>query len=229
MDTGETAGPVPTSLAATAITLQKTDPSDATKMIVSDAYVDGDITTLSPGRFIATINYEFDPLPVYVGLASSVKVSATTLNGVAPGTGEPNALPVGGPTTPGNNAPAFAADTATRSVAENTAAGTAIGTAVSATDADGDTLTYSLGGTDAASFAIVSTSGQLQTKAALDYETKTSYMGTVTAADGNGGTDSIAVTINVTDVDDTTDPPTATITVSDHKKVGVKGTFMRPC
>ena len=37
-----------------------------------------------------------------------------------------------------------------------------------ATDADtSDTLTYTLGGTDAASFGIVSTSGQLQTSAAL--------------------------------------------------------------
>jgi len=108
-----------------------------------------------------------------------------------------------------NNAPMFAADTATRSIAENTAAGMAIGDPVTAMDADNDTLAYTLGGTDMASFAIVSTSGQLQTMAALDYETKTSYMVTVTADDGNGGTDSIAVTINVTDVAETTDnmPP----------------------
>ncbi len=108
-----------------------------------------------------------------------------------------------------NNAPMFAADTATRSIAENTAAGMAIGDPVTATDADNDTLTYALGGTDMASFAIVSTSGQLQTMAPLDYEMKTSYMVTVTADDGNGGTDSIAVTINVTDVVEGTDnmPP----------------------
>ena len=42
-----------------------------------------------------------------------------------------------------------------RSIAENTVANVNIGTAVSATDADtGDTLTYTLGGTDAASFRI---------------------------------------------------------------------------
>ena len=48
-----------------------------------------------------------------------------------------------------------------RTVAENTVAGEAIGAPVAATDPDnGDTLTYTLGGADAASFDIVSTSGQ---------------------------------------------------------------------
>ena len=38
-------------------------------------------------------------------------------------------------------------------------------------DADaGDTLTYTLGGDDMASFAIDSTTGQLMTMAALDFE-----------------------------------------------------------
>ena len=106
-----------------------------------------------------------------------------------------------------NNAPVFTDGTSTtRSVAENTASGQNIGTAVAATDADNDTLTYTLGGTDAASFSIVSTSGQLQTKAALDYETKSSYTVTVSVSDGNGGSDRITVTINVTDVPE--DPST---------------------
>ena len=106
-----------------------------------------------------------------------------------------------------NRAPAFAEGTSTtRSIAENTAADTNIGSAVSATDPDNDTLTYTLGGADAASFSIVSTSGQLQTKAALDYETKTSYSVSVSVSDGNGGSDSIAVTINVTDVNENRAP-----------------------
>ena len=101
-------------------------------------------------------------------------------------------------TTPENSAPVFIeGNSTTRSVTENTASGTNIGTAISATDVDGDTLTYSLGGTDAAVFSIVSTTGQLQTKAALDYETKSSYSVTVTVSDGNGGSDSIPVTIDV--------------------------------
>ena len=65
-----------------------------------------------------------------------------------------------------NVAPVFTeGTTATRTIAENTAADTNIGSAVSATDANNDTLTYSLSETDATSFSIVSTSGQLKTKA----------------------------------------------------------------
>ena len=112
------------------------------------------------------------------------------------------------PTT--NNAPVFTEDTSTtRTVAENAASGTNIGTAVSATDADNDTLTYTLGGTDAAAFSIVSTSGQLQTNTALDYETQSSYSVSVSVSDGNGGSDSITVTINITDVIETGIPPVA--------------------
>ena len=74
-----------------------------------------------------------------------------------------------------NVAPEFAAETAERSVAENTAAGMDFGAPVEATDADDDTLTYTLGGDDMASFAIDSATGQLMTMAALDFETKASY------------------------------------------------------
>ena len=68
----------------------------------------------------------------------------------------------------------------------------------------GDTLTYSLGGTDAASFDIVPTSGQLRTKSgvAYDFETKSRYTVTVTADDGNGGSDTVTVTITLTDANE---------------------------
>ena len=99
-----------------------------------------------------------------------------------------------------NNIPSFTeGDSTTRSITENTASGENIGNAVSATDADNHTLTYSLSGTDASSFSIVSSSGQLQTRASLDYETKTFYTVIVTVYDGNSGGDTITVTINVTD------------------------------
>ncbi len=99
-----------------------------------------------------------------------------------------------------NSAPVFTEGTSTtRSVAENTASGQNIGAPVTAADADtSDTLTYTLGGTDAAAFGIVSASGQLQTSAPLNYETQSSYAVTVSVSDGNGGADSINVTINVT-------------------------------
>ena len=87
---------------------------------------------------------------------------------------------------------------ATRSVAENTAAGVGIGAPVTATTV-GAVVTYTLGGTDAASFDIVAATGQLQTEAALDYETRSSYEVTVTATNSEGSVD-ITVTIDVTNV-----------------------------
>ena len=113
-----------------------------------------------------------------------------------------------------NSAPVFTDGTSTtRSIAENSAPGTNIGTPVAATDADNDTLTYTLGGTNAASFEIVRTSGQLRIRrTTLDYETKSSYSVTVNVSDGNGGSDSIAVTINVTDVEETPANSAATFT-----------------
>ena len=105
-----------------------------------------------------------------------------------------------------NSAPIFAEDSTTRSVPENTPAGRNIGSPVTAEDADGDTLIYGLSGVDAASFSIVSTTGQLKTKAPLDYEKKNAYAVTVIASDGNGGTGSIGVAINVTDVNENNPP-----------------------
>jgi hypothetical protein len=118
-----------------------------------------------------------------------------------------------------NDAPVFDdGDSATRSIVENTEAGQDIGTPVEATDVDrdesdiGDTLTYSLDATGAETFDIVPDSGQLQTKADLDYETRTDYEVTVSVSDGKGGTASIMVIINVTD-DTTETAPTNTAPV----------------
>ena len=106
-----------------------------------------------------------------------------------------------------NIAPVFnESGTVTRSIVEGSDADRDIGDPVTATDADNETLTYTLGGTDAASFSIVSTSGQLKTKEPLDYETKISYTVTVTATDTSGASNksaTISVTITVTDRDET--------------------------
>ena len=102
-----------------------------------------------------------------------------------------------------NTAPDFGATSTTRMVAEDTAPGTNIGAPVAARDADRgdqDTLVYTLGGPDAASFTIDSTSGQLMTSAVLDYDTKSEYMVEVTATDDDDATATITVTITVTSV-----------------------------
>ena len=119
----------------------------------------------------------------------------------------------------GNHAPQFDSPPPTLKVAENTAAGEDIGDAVSATDPDNttespntDMLTYGLTGTDAASFDIDTTIGQIRTKAELDHESKETYSVTVTVSDGRedaGGDEqtpvvdaTINVTVTVTDLDE---------------------------
>ncbi len=118
----------------------------------------------------------------------------------------------------GNRDPSFSSMTATRSVPENSTTGTNVGAEVSATDLDNDTLHYWLTGTDASSFDIVSTSGQIRTKSGItyNYESKSSYTMTVNVRDnkdeaGDANTvtdDTIDVTISLSNVDE---PGTVTI------------------
>ncbi len=92
--------------------------------------------------------------------------------------------------------------TYSRAVTENAAPGTAVGDPVTASDADGDAISYELAGRDAGAFAIDAATGQLRTKAGVfyDYEIKNSYTVTVVADDGNGNTDTAVVTIALTNV-----------------------------
>ncbi len=110
---------------------------------------------------------------------------------------------------PVNQQPRFTeGESATRTIAENTSSGSNIGSPVSASDADSsDTLTYNLGGTDAGSFAINTSTGQLKTETELDFESKNIYTVEISVSDGKGGSDTILVTINVTDVDENVPPP----------------------
>ena len=90
-----------------------------------------------------------------------------------------------------------------RSVAENSAAGAAVGAPVTASDADGETLSYSLEAVgDHASFTIEPSSGQIRTTAAHDHEARSRYSVTVKADDGEGGTGTVAVTIEIADVEE---------------------------
>ena len=112
-----------------------------------------------------------------------------------------------------NSAPVFTeTDPAARSIAENPGSGAGVGAPVAATDVDGDTLVYSLSGTDAGSFAIVTTSGQIRTKSgvAYNFEAKPSYSVEVRVTDGThtlNDTATIAVAISLTDVNEPPDAP----------------------
>ena len=104
-----------------------------------------------------------------------------------------------------NEPPVFADATTTREVPENSRAGTNVGSAITATDEDNDSLTYTLEGTDASSFQIGSTSGQIKTESGVTYDyegSQNSYSVTVKADDKNGGTDTIDVTIDLTNVNE---------------------------
>ena len=109
---------------------------------------------------------------------------------------------------PQNEPPVFSSNTAARNVDENTARGVNFGERVAATDDAEDTLTYSLDSTSRDTFAIDASSGQLLTRAPLNFEVKSSYTVTVTAIDTAGGTDTITTTITVNNVEE---PGTVTL------------------
>ncbi len=115
-----------------------------------------------------------------------------------------------------NHPPTFlSSEDGMRTVAEKTGENVNIGDPVKATDPDDPTLTYSLGGPDAASFTITERTGQLRTKAELDHETQPLYSVTVRVSDGkdvDGTADptvdaTIPVTLTVTDAPGTVTLP----------------------
>nr|WP_281500809.1 Calx-beta domain-containing protein [Kordiimonas marina] len=105
-----------------------------------------------------------------------------------------------------NAPPVITAGSATLSEAENTLTTTVLST-YNATDPEGGTLTYSLTGTDAGDFTINS-SGQLKFKARPDYEAPADsnadnvYNVTVKVTDPAGLSDTQAVAVTVTNVNE---------------------------
>ncbi len=108
--------------------------------------------------------------------------------------------------------PSFEGDV-TFTVEENTSPGTPVGDAITATDRDGDVLTYSLSGIDASSFVLDGSTGQITVGSGtlLDYESgPTRYTVVVSVHDGRGvyGDDDstiddlIEVSIDVSNVDE---------------------------
>ena len=101
-----------------------------------------------------------------------------------------------------NLPPVFSSQSFARAVEENTPSDQNVGDPVVATDEDSFSLVYSLSGTDAAAFTIDSSSGQITTSAPLDYETKKTYRVNVVATDSSGASQSVAVTINVDNMEE---------------------------
>ena len=131
----------------------------------------------------------------------SAQGSGTTMSATDGGGSDP-----GGPTPPPSNAPPVfqEGEEAHRSIPENTPAGVDIGAPVTATDPEGDVVTYDLKGDDAARFDLLSDTGQIQTRdeVVYDFETQETYSVLVTASDPQGAVASIDVTIALIDEDE---------------------------
>ena len=107
--------------------------------------------------------------------------------------------------------PMFTDTSTTRTVEENTLAGENIGDPVEAVNPDDDPIhIYSMSGTDAASFDFSTSTGQIITRDALNFESKSSYSVRVSIRDGENEDQSpststddfIDVTIDITDLDE---------------------------
>lgn len=73
---------------------------------------------------------------------------------------------------------------------------------VSASDANGDELSYAITAGNEDGLFEISSAGRISLVGSLDYETTTSYTLTVTVSDGRGKSATATVEINVTDVDE---------------------------
>ena len=117
------------------------------------------------------------------------------------------------PVPSANRRPRFpSTETGERTVPENSRAGRNIGVPVAADDPENNRLTYTLTGTDADAFTIVTSTGQIRTSEALDFETKPSYTVTVEVHDGRDGMGNTSTTID--------DTQAVTITVENEEEPG---------
>ena len=99
--------------------------------------------------------------------------------------------------TNANDAPQFLGAPYTAAIDEGLSSGFNLLTASAIDDDSGDTLQYSLLGTNNADFAISSSTGLISTAKSLDYETVTSYALTVSVQDGKTTvTTSLTITVN---------------------------------
>lgn len=115
-----------------------------------------------------------------------------------------------------NDSPQFLGTPYSATISENLPSGSDV-IKITAIDADGDSLTYSLSGTNSGHFQISSSSGLIETTRELNYETLNFYSLTVSGSDGTLSiTTSLTVTVtNINDVPYVTNLP-ANVTVVEN-------------
>ena len=195
----------------TAATASVSDP-DGTVSGDSWQWARGDSSSGSFSNISGATSASYTPVAADVGEYLQATVTYTDPQG----SGKTAMAVSSGAVEAGNAEPAFSADSATRTLPENSGAGVnVVGGVVAATDGDsGDTLTYSLSGTDAARFEIDS-DGQIKVKTGSTHtfnfeSSKKSYSVTVNVRDSKDAAgvddtavdDTIAVTINLTNVNE---------------------------
>jgi len=112
---------------------------------------------------------------------------------------------------------------------ENSASGTVVGS-MRATDADGDTLGYSITGGNTDNAFAIDSNGQItvNNSLALDFETTPSFTLTIQVDDGNGGIDTDAVTITLNDVNEApviTDGPDSVVLAETDAALSTSGSL----
>ena len=209
------------------VTMSRTTPSVGAPITATLTDSDGGVTAITwqwaksdteTGSFTnisGAISASYTPVTADVGKWLKVTASYTDRRGSGKNAEQTAANAVDD--TP-HKVPAFATETITLTVEENVESNIVVGT-VSATDEDGDTLYHTLPGTDSdhdaflAKFNLNTSTGIITvTLNPPDYETKASYSVTVQVSDrenllGIAETDAtiddtITVTINVTDLDE---------------------------
>ena len=121
-----------------------------------------------------------------------------------------------------DTAPTITSGGTASAIAENSGAGQVVYTVTSDDSADvSGGVSYTLGGTDAALMSIDSASGAVTLTGNPDEESQASYAFTVTATDAASNSSEQAVTLSVTDLDDTAPTITsgASATVLDYQSV----------
>ncbi|MDU8910304.1 ExeM/NucH family extracellular endonuclease [Aestuariicoccus sp. MJ-SS9] len=179
----------------------------ATSLLANDSDFEGDALTITAvsGDYVTLVGGDvvFDPGDAFQSLGATDEGTASFSYTVSDGRGGSDTATVTVTVQGENDAPEIAAN-ASVTVDENT---TAVPAGISATDIDGDTLTFGIaGGADAALFQIDAASGALSFIDAPDYENPQDddgdnvYDVTVGVNDGNSGSAAANIAVTVADV-----------------------------